>query len=311
MKKSNKVVITCAVTGSIHTPTMSPHIPITPDEIAQEAIAAAEAGASIVHLHARDPQNGRPSPDPELFMEFLPRIKQANDVVVNISTGGAPGFTMDDRLAAPVRAKPEITSLNMGSLNFGVFELGKKYDQWKYDWEKPFLEGSWGGFQQNTFEQIDRIITELHDGCGTRFEFECYDIGHLYTLAYFADKGRLKPPFLIQGIFGVLGGIGADIDHLAHMRNTADRLFGNDYMLSCFAVGRSQMQFLSTCASMGGHVRVGLEDNLYIDKGKLATSNAQQVEKIKRMLADLGLEAASPDEAREMLSLKGGDQVAF
>lgn len=311
MRKSNKVIITCAVTGSIHTPTMSPHLPISPDEIAAESIAAAEAGAAIVHLHARDPKDGRPSPDPDLFMEFLPRIKQASDVVVNISTGGAPGFTMEDRLAAPTRVSPEITSLNMGTLNFGVFDVVQKYDQWKHDWEKPFLESSRRGFQQNTFEQIDKFISELHDARGVRFEFECYDVGHLYTLAHFADKGRLKPPFLIQCIFGVLGGIGADLDHLTHMRNTADRLFGDDYMLSCFAIGRAQMNFLAANASMGGHVRVGLEDNLYIAKGELAKSNADQVAKIKRIVNDLGLEAASPDEAREMLHLKGGDRVGF
>jgi len=311
MKKSKKVIVTCAVTGSIHTPTMSPYLPITPDQIAQEAIDAAEAGAAVVHLHARDPKTGKPSPDPKLFMEFLPRIKQASDVVVNISTGGAPGFTMEDRLAAPVAARPEVTSLNMGSINFGVFDLATKYSDWKHDWERPFLESSRRGLQQNTFEQIDRFISELHDAHGTKFEYECYDVGHLYTLAYLAKAGRIKPPFLIQCIFGVLGGIGADLDHLVHMRNTADRLFGDDYLLSCFAIGRPQMQFLAASASMGGHVRVGLEDNLYIGKGELCKSNAEQVWKIKRILSELGMELASPDEAREMLSLKGGSNVGF
>lgn len=311
MMRSKKVVITCAVTGSIHTPTMSPYLPITPDEIAASAIEAAEAGAAIIHLHARDPKSGRPSPDPELFMNFLPRIKQASDAVLNISTGGAPGFTMDDRLAAPLRAQPELTSLNMGSINFGVFELANRYQSWKHDWERPFLEGSRDGFQSNTFTQIERIIRELHHGFGTRFEYECYDVGHLYTLAYFAEKKLIKPPFFIQCIFGILGGIGADIDHLTHMRNTADRLFGSDYYLSCFAIGRDQMRFLSTCANMGGNVRCGLEDSLFIGKGQLAKSNAEQVTKIRHILEELGHEIATPDEAREMLKLKGGNTVNF
>jgi uncharacterized protein (DUF849 family) len=244
-------------------------------------------------------------------MEFLPRIKRQSDVVLNLSTGGAPGFTLDDRLAAPVAASPEVASLNMGSINFGVFDLANKYDAWKHDWEKPFLESSRAGFQSNTFAQMERIIEELHHRCGTRFEYECYDVGHLYTLAYYADKGLISPPFFIQCIFGVLGGIGADIDHLTHMRNTADRLFGDRYCLSCFAIGRQQMRFLSTCANMGGNVRCGLEDNLYIAKGELAKSNAEQVVKIRRILEDQGHSIATPAEARQMLQLKGADQVAF
>lgn len=311
MRKAKKAIITCAVTGSIHTPSMSPYLPITPDEIAEQSIAAADAGAAILHLHARKADDGRPTPDPKVFGEFLPRIKQSTDAVINISTGGAPGFTMDDRLAAPNAFKPELTSLNMGSINFGVFGLAERKGDWLHEWEKPFLEGSHAGFQSNTFAQIERIITELHEGYGTRFEYECYDVGHIYTLAHYADKGILKPPFLVQGIFGILGGIGADISHLVHMRDTADRLLGDDYFLSCFAVGRDQMRFLSTCGSMGGHVRVGLEDSLYIGKGELAQSNAQQVTKIRGILEGLGVEIATPAEAREMLQLKGGDTVAF
>lgn len=311
MKKSQKVIITCAVTGSIHTPTLSPHLPITPDEIATAAIDAVHAGAAIVHLHARDPITGKPSPDPELFMQFLPRISDATDAICNITTGGAPGFSMDDRLAAPRRAQPELTSLNMGSINFGVFDLARRQQNWKHDWEQPFLESSHRGFQSNTFAQIEQIIADLHHGCGTRFEYECYDVGHLYTLAYYADKKLLEPPFFIQCIFGVLGGIGTDIDHLTHMKSTADRLFGEDYLLSCFAIGRQQMHFLTTCAVMGGNVRVGLEDSLYIGKGELAVSNAQQVTKIRHVVEELGLQIATPTETRALLKLKGRDAVAF
>jgi uncharacterized protein (DUF849 family) len=311
MRKSNKVVITCAVTGSIHTPTMSPYLPITPAEIAAQAIEAAEAGAAILHLHARDPHDGRPTADADVFMEFLPRIKQSTDAVLNLTTGGGPGMTIEERLAGPKRARPELTSLNMGTLNFGVFGLAERYSDWKYDWEKPFLESTRAGFQSNTFAQIETIIRELYHGCGTRFEYECYDVGHLYTVKHFADRGLIEPPFFIQCIFGILGGIGAHLDHLMHMTNTADRLFGNDYYLSCFAIGADQMKFLSTCAMMGGNVRVGLEDSLYIARGALAESNAQQVRKIRRILEEVGLSIATPKEAREMLNLKGGDVVGF
>jgi len=311
MKKSEKVIITCAITGSIHTPTMSPYLPVTPDEIAEQAIEAAEAGAAILHLHARDPKDGKPSPDPELFMQFLPRIKQATDAVINITTGGAPGFTEDDRLAAPLRAEPEMTSLNMGSLNFGFFDLAQKYKTWKHDWEKPFLEGSKFGPANHSFAIIERIIRELGHERGARFEYECYDIGQLYTVAYFADKGLIEPPFLIQGIFGILGGIGPDLENLVTMKETADRLFGKDYYLSAFGVGRDQMKFLTLSAMLGGNVRVGLEDSLYIGKGQLAKSSAEQVRKIRNILTELGIEIATPDEARDMLNLKGSDRVAF
>lgn len=311
MRRTQKAIITCAVTGSIHTPTMSPYLPITPDEIASQAIEAAEAGAAILHLHARDPRDGRPTADPDVFFQFLPRIKQATDAVVNITTGGGPGMSIDERLAAPSRAEPELCSLNMGTLNFGVFGLADRYNDWKYDWERPFLEGSRSGFQSNTFAQIDHIITELHDKRGARFEFECYDVGHLYTLADFVRRGRLKPPFLIQFIFGILGGIGADFENLMVMKQTADRLFGEDYFMSCFAIGRQQMPFLAVAAAMGGAVRVGLEDSLYIGRGELARSNAEQVRKIRGVLEALGMEIATPADARAMLQLKGADRVAF
>ncbi|WP_326523008.1 3-keto-5-aminohexanoate cleavage protein [Sphingomonas sp.] len=310
MRKTGKAIITCAVTGSIHTPTMSPHLPVTPDEIAEQAIDAVEAGAAILHLHARDPQDGRPSPDPALYMQFLPRIKQATDAVINITTGGAPGFSEDDRLAGPLAARPEMTSLNMGSMNFGFFGLADKFD-WRHAWERELMEGSKRFAANHNFALIERIMIELGQGCGTRFEYECYDIGHLYNLKHFADAGLVKPPFLIQGIFGILGGMGADLENFALFKQTADRLFGDDYLLSCFAVGRPQMKFLAQSALVGGSVRVGLEDSLYIGKGELATSNAQQVAKIRTILDALDIDIATPDEARAMLGLKGGDQVGF
>jgi uncharacterized protein (DUF849 family) len=308
---NGKVIITCAVTGGIHTPTMSPHLPVTPDEIASAAVEAAEAGAAIIHLHARDPETGRPSQDPELFMRFLPRIKQATDAVLNLTTGGGIGMTLEERLAPAHRAKPEVTSLNMGSMNFSVAQLAAKYSEWKHDWEKPYIESTWGLIYPNTFEMIERIMVEVGQAYGTRFEFECYDLGHLYNLKLFVDRGLVEPPFHIQGIFGIAGGMGADLDNLMFFKQTADRLFGSDYRLSCFGIGRSQMAFLTMAALLGGNVRVGLEDSLYISRGKLATSNAEQVAKIRRILAELGLEVASPAEAREMLALKGGDRVDF
>jgi len=309
--RRDKVIITCAVTGSIHTPTMSPYLPITPSQIIEQAVAAAEAGAAILHLHARNPADGRPSPDPDIFMQFLPSLRQQTDAVINITTGGGPGMTIAQRLAAPVRARPELCSLNMGTMNFGAFDLALKYKDWKYDWEKPFLESTRSGFQSNTFEQIDEIVTTLHDGFGTRFEFECYDVGHLYNLADVIRRRKLEPPFLIQFIFGVLGGIGAEFENLLIMKSTADRLFGDAYQMSCFATGKNQMPFLTVCAALGGSVRVGLEDSLYIGSGQLAQSNAEQVAKIRVIVEALGRTVASPAEAREMLALKGSDRVAF
>ena len=306
-----KVIITCAVTGSIHTPTMSPHLPVTPDEIARDSVAAAEAGASIIHLHARDPKTGKPTPDPAVFMQFLPRIKQGCDAVVNITTGGGQGMTVQERLAAPLRAKPEMTSLNMGSMNFGLYPMLARYKEWKYDWEPQHLEGSRDSIFRNTFKDIEYILKELGEGCGTRFEFECYDVGHLYNLAHFLERKLVKPPLFVQTIFGILGGIGADPENLLHMRRIADKLFGADYEWSILAAGRHQMNFITMGAIMGGNVRVGLEDSLYLAKGALAKSNADQVAKIKRIVEELSLEVATPKEARQILKLKGGDQVAF
>lgn len=309
MRKSDKVIITCAVTGSLHTPTMSPYLPITANEIADQSIEAAEAGAAILHLHARDPETGRPSQNPELFRGFLPRIKQATGAVLNITTGGGLGMPIEERMAPAREVRAEVASLNMGSMNFGVWELATKYLEWKHDWEAPYLASTYDSIYPNTFAMIDRIITELGDKNGTKFEFECYDIGHLYNLAYFAEKGRIKPPFLVQCILGVRGGIGSDLENLQYMVRTADKLFGNDYYLSCLATGRSQMAFLTQSALLGGNVRVGLEDSLYIARGELAQSNAEQVRKIRRILEELGKDIATPDDAREMLGLKGGDTV--
>jgi uncharacterized protein (DUF849 family) len=311
MAKSQKVIITCAVTGSIHTPTMTPYLPLTPDEVATQAIEAAEAGAAILHLHARDPKDGRPTPDPEVFMQFLPRIKQATEAVVNITTGGGHGMTLQDRLAAPLRAKPEMCSLNMGSMNFGLYPMLSKYKEWKHDWEPKYLEASRDFIFRNTFKDIEAILKELGEGCGTRFEFECYDVGHLYNLAHFLERGLVKPPLFVQTIFGILGGIGADPENLAHMRRIADKLFGDQYHWSILAAGRHQMPLITMGAIMGGNVRVGLEDSIYVGKGQLAKSNADQVRRIRAILENLSLEIASPKEARAALALKGGDMVAF
>ena len=309
--KREKVIITCAVTGSIHTPSMSPHLPLTPDEIAEQSIAAAEAGASILHLHARNPENGQPTPDPEMFMKFLPRIKQSTDAVVNISTGGGHGMTVQERLEAAVKASPEMTSLNMGSMNFGLFPILDKMQDFKHDWEPQYLENSRDFIFRNTFKDIEYILKELGEGHGVRFEYECYDIGHLYNLAHFLDRGLVKPPLFVQTIFGILGGIGADEENLMHMKRIADKLFGDDFQWSILAAGRHQMNFVTMGAMLGGNIRVGLEDSLYISKGKLAETNAQQVAKVKRIIEDLSMEVASPVEAREMLALKGGDMGNF
>ena len=308
---AKSVIITCAVTGGIHTPSMSPHLPITPQQIAAEAIAASEAGASIVHLHARDPETGRPTADPDVFMDFLPIIKQNSDAVVNISTGGGLGMTLDERLAAANRAKPEMASLNMGSMNFGIFPMLNKYSDFEHSWEPEFLEMTKDFIFRNTFRDIEFVLRNLGDTHGTRFEMECYDLGHLYTVAHFVDIGLIKPPFFIQMIYGILGGAGAEIDNLVHMHNVADRLFGDDYEWSVLAAGKNQMSFGATAAVLGGNLRVGLEDSLYIGRGELAKSNADQVTKIRRIIEDLSLTVATPVETRERLALKGGDQVGF
>ena len=306
-----KVIISCAVTGAIHTPSMSEYLPITPEEIAKSSIEAAEAGAAIIHLHARDPQTGEPTPDPAVFMRFLPTIKQSTDAVVNITTGGGLSMTLEERLAAPMQAKPEMCSLNMGSMNFNISGAAARVKNWKFDWEKPYLERTDDHIFRNTFRDIEGIVERLGKGHGTRFEFECYDIGHLYNLAYMLDRKVVEGPLFVQSIFGITGGIGAELQNLQFARETANRLFGDQYVWSVLAAGRHQMAFTTAAGIMGGNVRVGLEDSLYISKGKLATSNAEQVAKIKRILEDLSLEIATPAEAREILQLKGGDRVGF
>lgn len=305
------VIISCAITGSLHTPSMSPYLPITPEQIASESIAAAQAGAAILHLHARDPLTGRPTPSPAVFQAFLPIIKQASDAVVNISTGGAPGMSMDDRLAASEWASPEMTSLNMGSLNVGLFPAVDKIKDFKFDWEKPFLEGSRDLVFKNTFADVAEILERLGKGHGARFEFECYDVGHLYNLAWFVDQKLYEPPLFIQFCLGILGGIGAETDHLLHMVRTAQRLFGRDVEWSVLAAGRHQMPIATQNILLGGNARVGLEDSLTIGPGELATSNAQQVAKLVRIMNELGYSVATPTEARERLKLKGADRTNF
>ncbi|KGJ03237.1 Uncharacterized conserved protein, DUF849 family [Paracoccus halophilus] len=309
---SRSVIITCAPTGGIHTPTMSPHLPITPAEIATASIEAAEAGAAIIHLHARDPETGKPDPRPETFQQFLPVIKQSTDAVINVSTGGGLGMTMDERLLAATTASPEMASLNMGSMNFAIFPLLSKYKEWKHDWEPQFLEMTRDFIFPNTFATIEYALKTLGQGHGTKFEFECYDLSHLYNVKWFIDQGLIKPPFFIQMVFGILGGVGADLENLMHMHKVADRLFGpENYEWSVLAAGRNQMPFATQSALLGGNLRVGLEDSLFIGKGELATSNAQQVRRIREIVESLGLTVATPAEARERLGLKGGDMVKF
>ncbi|MFL6582210.1 MAG: 3-keto-5-aminohexanoate cleavage protein [Burkholderiales bacterium] len=307
---ANKVIITCAVTGAIHTPSMSPHLPITPDEIAQAAIGAAQAGAAVVHLHAREPKDGRPTQDPKMFLQFLPKIKAACDVVINLTTGGAPTMSIEDRLQPALQLKPEVASLNMGSMNFGLYEMIPRVTQWKYEWEKPYLAGSDERIFKNTFKDIAHILQSCSNN-DTRFEIECYDIGHLYTAAHFLDRGLVKPPLFIQSVFGIRGGIGPHPEDVLHMRRTADRLFGNQYQWSVLGGGRNQMYIATQSAVMGGNVRVGLEDSLWIGKGQLAKTNADQVSKIRRILEELGLEVATPEDARNILKLKGKNNVNF
>ena len=306
-----KVIISCAITGAIHTPSMSDALPITPEEIARASIEAAEAGAAIIHLHARNPETGEPTPDPAVFMQFLPTIKQSTDAVVNITTGGGLGMTLAERLAAPLQAKPEMCSLNMGSMNFNISRAAGKVTEWKHPWEKPYLENTVNYIFRNTFKDVEDIVEQLGKTHGTRFEFECYDVGHLYNLAHMLDRGVVEGPLFVQTIFGILGGIGAEQRNLMFMRETADRLFGDQYVWSVLAAGRHQMAFTTMAGILGGNVRVGLEDSLYIGKGEMATSNAQQVAKIRRILEELSLEIATPAEARAILHLKGGDRVGF
>jgi uncharacterized protein (DUF849 family) len=305
-----KVIITCAVTGSIHTPSMSPYLPVTPAEIADGAIGAAQAGASIVHLHARNPKDGSPTQDPAVFMEFLPKIKAACDVVINLTTGGAATMSVEERLQPALKLKPEVASLNMGSMNFGLYEMLTRFKEFKYDWERPYLAGSDERIFKNTFKDIAYILSSCSDN-GTRFEIECYDIGHLYTAAHFLDRGLVKPPLFIQSVFGIRGGIGPHPEDVMHMKRTADRLFGDQYLWSVLGAGRNQMFVAAQSAVMGGNVRVGLEDSLWLGRGQFAKSNAEQVAKVRRILEEVGLVVASPDDARAMLHLKGRHNVAF
>jgi uncharacterized protein (DUF849 family) len=307
---ANKVIVTCAITGGIHTPSLSPALPYKPSDLAQQAIAAAEAGAAILHIHARNPETGAPTGDPEVYRQFLPIIKQSSDAVINITTGGSPDMTPEDRLAAALAFSPEMCSLNMGSMNFSFHDMGNKVAEWQFPWEQQYIADSEKFIFRNTFADIARNYALLADH-DTRFEHECYDIGHLYNLAYFVDKGIAKPPFFIQSVFGILGGIGGDLDNVLFMKRTADRLFGSDYVWSVLGAGRFQMPVCTMAAQLGGHVRVGLEDSLSIGKGQLATSNAQQVEKVVRIIREMGLEPATPTEARALLNLKGADRTGI
>jgi uncharacterized protein (DUF849 family) len=310
MKKADKVIITCAVTGSIHTPSMSPHLPVTPDEIADAALGAAEAGAAIVHLHARNPQDGRPEQTTEAFMRFLPQIKRASDVVVNLTTGGAPTMSVEERMQPAVELKPEVASLNLGSMNFGLYEMLDRYKDFQHDWEAPYLQGSEDRVFRNTFRDIANVLQACSRNA-TRFELECYDIGHLYTAQHFLQRGLLQAPLFVQSVFGLRGGIGSHAEDVLHMNRTAERLFGDQYYWSVLGAGSAQMRVAVQSAVFGGHVRVGLEDSLWIGRGQLARSNAEQVAKVRRILEELGLQVATPAEARAMLQLKGRDQVGF
>jgi len=310
MFQQKKVIISCAVTGAIHTPSMSPYLPVTAEEIAEASIAAAEAGAAIIHLHSRDPVTGKPDQRPEAFTPFLKIIKQRSDAIVNLTTGGSPYMTVNERMQPAKVLKPEVASMNMGTMNFGLFPMLKRFKKFKHDWERPYLEGSKDLIFRNTYGDLETVLTELSVN-DTRYEFECYDTSHLYNLAHFVERGLVKAPFFIQTVFGILGGIGTHPDDVMHMKRTADRLFGDDYRWSVLGAGASQMKIAAMAASMGGNVRVGLEDSLWIGKGQLAQSNAQQVRKVRDILEGLGLEIATPEEAREILQLKGLDNVAF
>ena len=310
MATPRKVIITCAVTGSIHTPTMSKFLPITPKEIADAAIGAAEAGAAIVHLHARNPKDGSPTQDPNLFREFLPTIKAKSNVVINLTTGGAATMTTQERLQPALQLKPEVASLNMGSMNFGLYPMVERYKNFQHQWEVDYLEGSRDRVFKNTYKDIEYILTSCSDN-NTRFELECYDLSHLYNLAHFVDRGLVKAPFFVQTVFGIMGGIGGHPEDILHMKRTADRLFGNDYVWSVLGAGRNQIPVATMSAAMGGNVRVGLEDSLWDGPGKLAETNAAQVKRVRTIIEALSLEVATPDEARTLLKLKGGSNVAF
>ncbi len=309
-RKQDKIIITCAVTGAIHTPSMSPYLPITPEEIIEASVGAAEAGAAIIHLHARDPVTGKPDQSPAAFGKFLPQIKSRTNAVLNLTSGGSPFMKIDERILPSMTFSPEVASLNMGSLNFGLFPMLARFTEFKHDWERKHLEDSNDLIFRNTFKDIEFALNACYQN-ETRFEFECYDIGHLYNLAYFVDKGLIKPPFFVQSVFGILGGIGTHYEDVVHMKRTADRLFGNDYQWSVLGAGRNQLRIAAMSAGMGGNIRVGLEDSLWLGKGTLAKTNAEQVMKARQIVEGLGLEVATPDDAREMLSLKGSSKVKF
>lgn len=307
-RANRKVILTCAVTGSMHTPTMSEYLPLTPRQIRDESIAAAQAGASVLHLHARNPQDGSPTGDPDVYVQYLPAIHEATDAVINLTTGGSPTMAVEERLAAAARFEPEMCSLNMGSLNFAIFPIANRYNTWKYDWEEDYVRSSDDFIFRNTFRDIEYIMNTMGSK-GTKFEHECYDVGHLYNLAHFLDRGLIKAPLFIQSVFGILGGIGAEIDNLMFMRRTADRLFGDDYVWSVLAAGKTQIPLVTQGVLMGGHARVGLEDSLFLNPGELAKSNVDQIEKMSRILKEYNIDIATPDEARQMLGLKGKDNV--
>jgi uncharacterized protein (DUF849 family) len=307
-----KVIISCAITGAIHTPTMSPYLPFSPQDIARQAIEAAEAGAAILHLHARDPETGEPNGDPAIYMQFLPAIKASTNAIINLTTGGGLTMNLDQRLATALLVKPELASFNMGSINFSIHRLTQRYNGWKYDWEEPYLARTEANIFRNTFVDMKRVLKDLGEGCGTRFEYECYDLGHLYNLAYLLDEKLVKPPLFLQAVFGILGGMGTDVELLSYVQATADRLFGREnYQWSVIGAGRHQMRIATLAALLGGNVRVGLEDSLYLRKGELAKSSADQVRKVRTILEELSFEIATPDEVRERLHLKGADKVAL
>lgn len=310
MAKSSPVIITCAVTGGIHTPTMSPYLPITPEQIIEDSLGAVDAGAAILHLHARNPEDGRPDQSIDGFMRFLPRLKQSTNAVINLTSGGSPHMKLEERVRPAASLKPEVASLNMGSMNFGLFPLADKYPEFKFEWEKQHLEATRDVVFRNTFKDIEYILTSCYEN-GTRFEFECYDISHLYNLAHFVERGLVRPPFFIQSVFGILGGIGTHPEDVSHMKRTADRLFGNDYRWSVLGAGSSQLRIAAQAAAMGGNVRVGLEDSLWAGQGRQARSSAEQVRMARQIIEGLGLSIATPDDAREILSLKGGSDVGF
>ena len=310
MASTNKIIITCAITGSIHTPSMSPYLPVSPEEIAEAGIAAVEAGASILHLHARDPKDGRPTQDPKVFQKFLPTIKNNTNAVINLTSGGAATMTIEERLQPALQLKPEVASLNMGSMNFGLYPMLNRFKDFDHAWERTYLENSRDLVFKNTFADIEYILSSCREN-KTRFEFECYDISHLYNLAHFLDRGLVEPPLFVQSVMGILGGIGAHPDDLQHMRKTADRLLGDTYQWSVLGAGRNQMEIARQGASLGSNVRVGLEDSIWAGPGKLAESNAEQVRLVRNILEELGLSVATPDETRQILGLKGSDQVSF